>query len=458
MTTETRKLPEGWRWVTLKDVARLERGKFSPRPRNDPRYYKGAYPWIQTGDVEAADKYIKTYRNTLNELGLAVSKMFPKGTLIITIAATIGAVGILTFDSCMPDSLVAITPKEEVSDTEFLYYLLLFLRKEVKARATQSAQANINLELLEPIEIPLPPLAEQKRIAAIAQKADRLRRTRRYALQLSDTYLQSVFLEMFGSPVTNPKGWDIEDIGSQIISIRYGTSSPPEYQQNGIPFIRATNIKKGYIQPEGMVYISEHEAQKIPKCKVKAGDLIIVRSGVNTGDSAVVTELYDGTYAAYDLIVELPKIQAYYYNFLINSDYGKAIIEPLTRRAGQPHINAEQVSSLRFPLPLLPLQEKFAQIVQKFERLRTQQREADRQAEHLFQTLLHRAFRGELAPQHINDEPASVLLEEIGAEQAQAEAEAKAATQAMGDAAEYLGTKAKQQDTEPIQLKLPGIE
>lgn len=106
----------------------------------------------------------------------------------------------------------------------------------------------------------------------------------------------------------------------------------------------------------------------------------------------------------------------------------------------------------------LPLQEKFAQIVQKFERLRTQQQEAERQAEHLFQTLLHRAFRGELTSQHANDEPASVLLEEISAQQAQAEAEAKAATQAMGNAAEYLGTKAKQQDTEPIQPTLPGIE
>ncbi|HEY9651605.1 MAG TPA: restriction endonuclease subunit S, partial [Coleofasciculaceae cyanobacterium] len=121
-------------------------------------------------------------------------------------------------------------------------------------------------------------------------------------------------------------------------------------------------------------------------------------------------------------------------------------------------INTTVLKSLRIPLPPLPLQEKFAQIVQKFERLRTQQREAERQAEHLFQSLLHRAFRGELTPQHANDEPASVLLEQIRTEQAQAEAEAKAATQAMGDTAEYLGTKAKQQDTEPIQLTLPGIE
>ncbi len=105
-------------------------------------------------------------------------------------------------------------------------------------------------------------------------------------------------------------------------------------------------------------------------------------------------------------------------------------------------------------VPPLSLPEKFAQIVQKFDRLRTQQREAERQAEHLFQTLLHRAFRGELTPQNADDEPESVLLEEIRAQQAKA----KTATQAMGDAADYVGTKAKQQDIEPIQLKFPGFE
>jgi type I restriction enzyme S subunit len=118
----------------------------------------------------------------------------------------------------------------------------------------------------------------------------------------------------------------------------------------------------------------------------------------------------------------------------------------------------DKALDIKIILPPLPLQEKFAKIVQKFDRLRTQQQEADRQAEHLFQTLLHRAFRGELTPQDANDEPASILLEEIGAEQAKAEAEAKAATQAMGDVAGYLGREAKQQDTEPIQQTLPGIE
>lgn len=95
-----------------------------------------------------------------------MSKLFPKGTLVISIAATIGAVGILTFDSCMPDSLVGITPREGIGDSEYLYYLLTFVRDHLESIAPQMAQANLKLPLLEPLAIPLPPLDVQRHIVA----------------------------------------------------------------------------------------------------------------------------------------------------------------------------------------------------------------------------------------------------------------------------------------------------
>jgi type I restriction enzyme S subunit len=175
--------PEARKWPRkrLEEVAILERGKFTPRPRNDPRYFGGPYPWIQIGEVEAAKKYIRHHRGTLNDLGLSVSKMFPKGTLVISIAASIGAVGILGFDSCMPDSLVGVTPRTDMSDSEFLYYILLSIREHLESIAPQMAQANLKLAMLNPFEIFLPPLGEQKRIAAILNEqlaiVDRVRKT-----------------------------------------------------------------------------------------------------------------------------------------------------------------------------------------------------------------------------------------------------------------------------------------
>lgn len=157
---------KGWPRRPLGEVSVLERGRFTPRPRNDPRYYGGEHPWIQIGEVEVSTKYIDHYRATLNDEGLAVSKKFPRGTLVISIAATIGAVGILTLDSCMPDSLVGIKPIEGKSISNFLYHLMFYTRNHLERIAPQMAQANINLSILNSLELPFPQLGEQTRIAA----------------------------------------------------------------------------------------------------------------------------------------------------------------------------------------------------------------------------------------------------------------------------------------------------
>lgn len=138
----------------LADCVLLERGKFSHRPRNEPRFFGGDHPWIQIAEIEASDKYIKKWHETLNDDGLAISRKFPSGTLLISIAATIGAVGILTFDCCVPDSIVAITPPHGVS-SEFVYHYLSFLRTHLEAVAPQSAQKNINLQILGNLPFPI---------------------------------------------------------------------------------------------------------------------------------------------------------------------------------------------------------------------------------------------------------------------------------------------------------------
>src|SRR6266487_4655750 len=149
----------------LDNVATLERGKFSHRPRNDPQFFDGKHPWIQIAEIEASNKYIHRWNQTLNDTGLAISRKFPKGTLLISIAATIGAIGILDFDCCIPDSIVAITPKIG-TDSEYLYYYLGYLRNHLEQIAPQSAQKNINLEILFPLPIPELDITEQRRIVA----------------------------------------------------------------------------------------------------------------------------------------------------------------------------------------------------------------------------------------------------------------------------------------------------
>ena len=154
-----------YRQAPLSEIALLERGKFSHRPRNDPAYYGGEYPFIQTGDIPKSGIRICEHKQTLNEKGLQVSRQFPKGTIVITIAATIGEVGILSYPACFPDSLVGIAPKTEECDPVFLLFSLRRLKDKLLQMAPQSAQSNLNLEILGKLLLPLPPLNEQRQIA-----------------------------------------------------------------------------------------------------------------------------------------------------------------------------------------------------------------------------------------------------------------------------------------------------
>jgi len=162
--------PEEWEITTLGKNCKLERGKFGHRPRDDPEYYGGKYPFIQTGDVEKSNRYINTFSQTLNEKGLKVSKIFPKDIIVITIAANIGTTSITKFPVCFPDSLIGIST--DLMDVRFLEYFLQTRKNYLNIIATASAQKNINYETLKPLQIPNPPSNEQQKIAMILSNID----------------------------------------------------------------------------------------------------------------------------------------------------------------------------------------------------------------------------------------------------------------------------------------------
>jgi type I restriction enzyme S subunit len=162
-------VPEHWTIYRIKQVSQILRGKFTHRPRNDPSLYDGPYPFIQTGEVARSGKIITTYRQTLNERGLAVSKMFPKGTLVMTIAANIGEVAILDFEACFPDSVVGFVPRDH-ADRDYLYYVFTAMKPELLREAPVNTQGNLNIERVGCRGVALPPLDEQQRIVVSLEK------------------------------------------------------------------------------------------------------------------------------------------------------------------------------------------------------------------------------------------------------------------------------------------------
>jgi type I restriction enzyme S subunit len=171
--TEAGVIPEEWEVLQLGAIAVLERGKFTARPRNQPRFFGGNIPFIQTGDVTNSNGNISTYTQTLNAEGLRVSKLFPRDTLFFTIAANIGDIGITAFKTAATDSLIAISPKPRL-DKQWLYHSLKKRKKEFEGLATQNAQLNINLEKLRPYLLAVPPLPEQRAIAGVLSDVDAL--------------------------------------------------------------------------------------------------------------------------------------------------------------------------------------------------------------------------------------------------------------------------------------------
>ena len=165
-TSNLPELPEGWVWATMPQLGELNRGKSKHRPRDDERLYGGPYPFIQTGDVRKSDGVITEYSQMYSEFGLQQSRLWPVGTLCITIAANIAETGILKFAACFPDSVVGFLIEDGATTTQYVEYFIRTAREKLERFAPATAQKNINLEVLQAVAVPLPPLAEQHRIVA----------------------------------------------------------------------------------------------------------------------------------------------------------------------------------------------------------------------------------------------------------------------------------------------------
>ena len=157
-------IPSTWAWATLPQLGELNRGKSKHRPRNDPILYDGLYPFIQTGDIRHATGIINQYTQTYSEKGLKQSRLWPKGTLCITIAANIADTALLGLDACFPDSVVGFIPGADHIDVRFVEYFIRTAKEDLEQFAPATAQKNINLAILREVAVPLPPEKEQQKI------------------------------------------------------------------------------------------------------------------------------------------------------------------------------------------------------------------------------------------------------------------------------------------------------
>lgn len=186
-----------WEIKPLSELGELNRGVSKARPRNSPELLGGPYPLIQTGEVANAKTYITSFNSTYSEKGLAQSKMWPKGTLCITIAANIAQTSILTFDACFPDSVVGFISRNMTNEL-FIHYWFSFFQKILDEQAPQVAQKNINLKILSELNVIVPPLSLQNRFAAFVERVDRQKQTIQQSLEKLELMKKALMQEYFG--------------------------------------------------------------------------------------------------------------------------------------------------------------------------------------------------------------------------------------------------------------------
>jgi type I restriction enzyme S subunit len=214
---------------------------------------------------------------------------------------------------------------------------------------------------LDQIELSIPSLEKQYCVVDLLARAENIVRMRREAEQKAKEIIPALFLDMFGDPATNPKGWDFLPLGMTGAQIRYGIGQPLPQIENGTPFLRATNVKRGRISREGLMYIDPSANPLVRNPPLSASDILVVRSGAYTGDIAQVGEEFVGAIAGYDLVVSPGKDQTaeFVATYLLLPQVQRDHIRGNTIRAAQPHLNARQLGEIPVPMPPLSIQEKY---------------------------------------------------------------------------------------------------
>lgn len=324
-----------------------------------------------------------------------------------------------TFSGVCSTDIVPLEPGSRV-DRDYLFH---YLRHPQVVAFVNARTAGANLPRLSPkelatIPVPLPPLPEQRRIAAILDKADAVRRKRREAIGLTEQLLRATFLEMFGDPVTNPKGWPTQTIGqfcdrgASLVDGPFGSSLKPEhYRPSGVRVIRNWNIYDDRFDDGEFKFITTEKYAEVSRSEVKTGDVLMTTKGT-VGDVCLMPELGGPSVlsASGTVRLRLPPDDMILGDFIVSqmiSPSYKKYMRSFEAGSAQQYLNLSGIKKMRVVVPPKAHQERFIAHKSLVRRSAANSSQAMAMVEHLFSSLLHRAFRGELTADEAPGVPAA---------------------------------------------------
>ena len=296
-----------------------------------------------------------------------------------------------------------IRPDTEKLDGKYLFYLLWnpkFRHLGVRNMSGSAGQKRVPTDFLKNHEIPLPPLPEQKRIAAILDKADQLRQKRQQAIGLADEFLRSVFLDMFGDPVTNPKGWEVKPLREMLEFVTSGSRGWAKYySDSGARFIRSLDVQTNSIGSNDVAFVTPPESAESNRTRVADGDVLLTITGSKIGRVCYIPEGFGEAYISQHVaILRLkdqlrPKFMSMFMNLKRG---GQLQINNLQYGQTKPGLNLDQIRRFKIPLPSLDLQDQYLALWERVDVLQNSVLDSTESARCLFNSLSQKAFAGEL--------------------------------------------------------------
>jgi type I restriction enzyme, S subunit len=392
------KMPQGWKLEPLKNCCIVVSGS-TPR-RNKPEYWEnGDIPWVTPKDLgKLKAPILDDAPEKITQIGYdsCSTTLLPKGSILFSSRAPIGHVAIAGRPMCTNQGFKSLVPKDFV-DSSYLYWCMKQYAKNIEDLGSGSTFKEVSKSIIEKFEIPLPPLEEQKRIAAILDKADRVRRKRQEAIRLTEELGRSIFLDMFGEQHNYPKSL----VGS-ICTVKGGKRLPIGHQlvsnDTGYPYIRAGNLKKGTTTGE-LLYLKQETHQAIKRYTISSDDVYITIVGAYIGDVGIIPIELDGanlTENAAKLVIKDNRVTNYFISYFLRSDIGQRQIKSKIKTTGQPKFALFRIEEIEIPIPPLEMQEKFQLIIENIDKNNCSMSVHYQESENLFNSLLQRAFRGEL--------------------------------------------------------------
>ena len=360
-------------YTTIGESCSVVSGGTPSRTKNE-YWIDGTIPWIKIGNIKS--KYVNEYDELITEKGLnnSSAKLLEKGTILYTIFATLGEVGILDIEACTNQAIAGITINDSRITTDYLYYYLKSKKDYVNNIGRGVAQNNINLTTLKKFEIPLIDINKQLKIVKALEKSEELIALKKKEIDDLDLLIKARFVEMFGNPVINDKEWKQESLGR--LATKIGSGATPKggketYREDGIALIRSMNVHNGQFEYKDLAHISYEQASQLDNVTIEENDILLNITGASVARCCIApADILPARVNQHVCIVRCKgSIMPNFLSFLlIDDNYQDLLWSIAGGGATREAITKQQIENLQIILPPIELQQQFADFAKQVDK------------------------------------------------------------------------------------------